>query len=318
MDGLAQHLPLTHGLQVQRTLKAAIGCVGTGLHSGCKVQARLLPAPPGHGIRFCRSDLGTAIPARFDHVADTRLSTTLGAPDAPAVRIATVEHVLAALAGAGITNAIVEVDGPEMPIHDGSAAGYAFLVDCAGTLDQAAFAPAIEVLRPVRVTQGAAFAELRPGQFGLDIALSIEFEAAAIGRQSLALRLSPETFRAELARARTFALSEEVEQLREAGLAQGGSLANAVVVDGDRVLNPGGLRMRDEFVRHKVLDAVGDLALAGAPLLARFIAHRTGHALNNRLLHALFADPSNWRFAPAPSEAQPVTMASSIGGRVAA
>jgi UDP-3-O-[3-hydroxymyristoyl] N-acetylglucosamine deacetylase len=303
MDGLAQHVLLQNGPQVQRTLKAAIHCTGIGLHSGRRVRLRLLPAPPGHGIVFRRTDLGRDIPARFDHVIDTRLCTMLGLPDEPEVQVGTVEHVLAALAGTGITNAVVEVDGPETPIHDGSAAGYLFLIDCAGTVEQAALAPTIEVLRPVRVEHDSGFAELRPSRFGLDLALSIAFDAAAIGRQALTLRLTPEAFRTELARARTFALLEEIDQLRAAGLARGGSLANAVVVDGARVLNPGGLRTADEFVRHKLLDAVGDLALAGASLLGRFVAHRSGHALNNRLLRALFADEANWRFAPAPAEA---------------
>ena len=230
------------------------------------------------------------IPARFDRVVDTRLATVLGSmTDA---RIGTVEHVMAALAGCGIDNAVVEVDGPEPPILDGSAAPFVFLLDCAGIVAQDAPRPTIEVRRPVRVSDGDAFAELRPParQPGLDMAMSIDFAAAAIGRQALSLRLTPESFRRELARARTFTLAEEIDQLRAAGLAQGGSLDNAVVVDQARVLNPAGLRMPDEFVRHKLLDAVGDLALAGAPLRGRFIAHRSGHALNNRLLQALFAE----------------------------
>ncbi len=174
-----------------------------------------------------------------------------------------------------------------------------FLIDCAGTVQQPELVAAIEVLRPVRVEQGEAFAELRPFPYALDLAMSIAFEAAAIGRQALSLRLTPDSFRAELARARTFTLAGEVDQLRAAGLALGGTLDNAVVVDGARVLNPAGLRMHDEFVRHKLLDAVGDLALAGMPLRGRFVGHRTGHTLNNRLLRALFADDANWRLLPA-------------------
>ena len=299
MDGLPHSIPLQITPTVQRTLKAAIGCVGVGLHSGRRVQLRLLPAPVGSGIVFRRADLGIDIPARFDHVLDTRLCTVLGLPGRPEARVGTVEHVMAALAGAGVHNAIVEVDGPEVPIHDGSAASALFLIDCAGTVWQPEVIQAIEVLRPVRVELGEAFAELRPFPFAFDMALSIAFDAPAIGRQALTLRLTPESFRAELARARTFTLASEVEQMRAAGLALGGSLDNAVVVDGARVVNPSGLRMRDEFVRHKLLDAVGDLALAGAPLRGRFVAHRTGHALNNRLLRALFADDANWRLQPA-------------------
>ena len=294
MDGFLQGaIPTGFGAR-QSTLKAPIGCVGVGLHAGRRVSLTLHPAQPGHGITFRRTDLGVDIPARFDRVAATSLSTVLAQG---AASVGTVEHVMAALAGSGIDNALIELDGPEPPILDGSAAPYLFLIDCAGVVEQTEPRTAIRVCRPVRVTDGDAFAELRPnpGAQGLDLALSIDFAAAAIGRQALSIRLTPESFRHELARARTFALAEEVEQMRAAGLVQGGSLDNAVVVDRARVLNPAGLRMPDEFVRHKLLDAVGDLALAGAPLDGRFVAHRSGHTLNNRLLRALFADASAWR-----------------------
>lgn len=299
MDGLPNTTHLQTIPVLQRTLKSAIDCVGVGLHSGRRARLALRPAAAGTGIVFRRSDLDVAIPARFDHVVDTRLCTVLGLPDRPEARIGTVEHVMAALIGAGVHNAVVEVDGPEAPILDGSAAGFLFLIDCAGTLEQDEFAPCIEVLRPVRVTHGESSAELRPFPLGFDLSLSIAFDAPAIGRQALTMRLGAESFRGELSRARTFTLASEIEQLRAAGLARGGSLDNAVVVDGAQVLNPGGLRMDREFVRHKLLDAVGDLGLAGGALLGRFVAHRTGHMLNNRLLHALFADDANWRLAPA-------------------
>ena len=280
----------------QHTLKAAIGCVGTGLHSGRRARLMLRPAPAGHGIVFRRTDLGRDIPARFDHVADLRLATTLALPGDSAARVGTVEHLLAALAGLGIDNALVEVDGPELPILDGSAAPFVFLIDCAGIAAQDAPRRVLRVRRPVRVSDGEGYVELRPGAGpGLDMRLSIDFAAPAIGRQAISLLLSPESFRADLAAARTFALAGEIDQLRAAGLAQGGSLDNAVVVDGEKVLNPGGLRMDGEFVRHKLLDAVGDLALAGVALEGRFIDHRSGHALNNRLLHALFANRAAWR-----------------------
>lgn len=297
MDGLTPFPALL--ASARRTLKAPIGCVGVGLHSGARVSLRLVPARAGSGIVFRRTDIGVDIPARFDHVADTRLCTVLSEhADGSGARIATVEHVMAALAGAGVHDAVVEVDAAETPVLDGSAANFLFLLDCAGIGPASGFvAPlAIEVLRPVRVSDGAGFAELTPNRdAALDLSLSIDFAAAAIGRQALSLRLSPEGFRAELARARTFTLLSEIEALRCAGLALGGSLENAVVVDGARVLNPSGLRAPDEFVRHKLLDAVGDLALAGAPLRARFAGHRSGHALNNRLVRALFADAANWR-----------------------
>jgi UDP-3-O-[3-hydroxymyristoyl] N-acetylglucosamine deacetylase len=303
MDGLPKNLISESAAWCQRTLKAPIGCVGVGLHTGQRVSLTFHPAPADHGIVFRRTDLGIDIPARFDRVVDTRLSTVIAVARGNA-RVGTVEHVMAALAGCRIDNVLVEVDGPETPILDGSAAPYVFLLDCAGSVEQDAVQSVIEIRRPVRVSDGDAFVELRPanpGQSGLDMALSIEFAAAAIGRQALSLRLTEDSFRHELARARTFTLAEEVEQLRAAGLAQGGSLDNAVVVDQARVLNPAGLRMPDEFARHKLLDAVGDLALAGAPLRGRFIAHRSGHALNNRLLRALFADASAWReYSAAP------------------
>lgn len=308
MDGLAMSFSsdgANSALAVgpQCTLKAPISCVGVGLHSGKRVSLTLRPAVANQGVVFRRTDLRRDIPARYSYVADTRLSTVLGEGGA---RVSTVEHVMAALSGCGIDNAIVELDGPEPPALDGSAAQFVFLIDCAGIVEQDEPRSAIEVRRIVRVTDGDAFAELRPGADGLDMSMSIDFAAAAIGRQALALRLNATSFRHELARARTFGLMEEVDQLRAAGLAQGGSLDNAVVVDRERILNPGGLRVPDEFVRHKLLDAVGDLALAGAPLVGRFVAHRSGHALNNRLLRALFADQAAWREL---TPAQPLSVA---------
>lgn len=294
MDGLHdRYVFQTAASHLQRTLKSAIGCVGTGLHSGVRVSLALHPAPAGHGIVFRRSDLGADIPATFDRVIDTRLCTVIADGSA---RVATVEHMMAAFAGAGVDNALVEVDGPELPILDGSAAGFLFLIDCAGVAEQTAPRRAIEVLRPVRVTDGQAFAELLPSRdAALDLSLSISFAAPAIGEQALTRRLTPPMFRADLSRARTFTMAEEVEAMRAAGLARGGSLDNAVVVDGERVLNPGGLRMADEFVRHKMLDAVGDLALIGAPIHGCFAGRRSGHTLNNKLLRALMADAAAWR-----------------------
>lgn len=293
MDGF---LPAEYGRR--RTLKAPIGCVGDGLHTGRRISLTLHPAAAGAGIQFRRTDLGIDIPARFDFVADTRLCTAIAHPNRPEARIGTIEHLMAALVGVGIDDVIVEVDGPEVPILDGSAAPFLFLIDCAGIATSAAPRQMIEVLRPVRVEDDrGAFAELHPNtEAAFDATLEIDFPNTAIGQQSLALRITPETFRSVLADSRTFTLAEEVDRLREAGLALGGSLANAVVVDGPAVLNPGGLRHADEFIRHKMLDMVGDLALAGAPLRARFIGSRSGHSLNNQLLRALFADASAWRW----------------------
>ena len=282
----------------QATLKAAIDCVGTGLHSGQRVSLTLRPAPADHGIVFRRRDLGLDIPARFDHVADTRLCTVLAHPEAPQARVATIEHLMAAFAATGITNALVEIDGQELPIHDGSAQNFIFLIDCAGTVAQEAPRPAIAVMRPVRVEgEDGAFAELTPSHAlaGLEAEVAIDFAAPAIGAQSLTLPLTGAAIRQELAAARTFCLLQEVEAMQAAGLARGGSLDNAVVVDNDRVLNPAGLRMEREFVRHKMLDVAGDLALAGVTIHATLRARKPGHALNNQLLRALFADPANWR-----------------------
>lgn len=288
----------------QRTLKRSISCVGVGLHCGRRVQMTLNPAPIGRGLVFRRVDIAPVpvdIPARFDRVVDTRLCTGVASADRPDVQVGTVEHLTAALFGCGIDNALIELDGPEVPILDGSSAPFVFLLECAGAVEQDAPRAEIEVLRPVRVTAGDAYAELRPHSGpGLAMALSIAFDAPAIGRQALSLRLTPDVFRHELARARTFTLIAEVAQLQAAGRAKGGSLDNAIVVDQARVLNPGGLRMPDEFVRHKLLDAVGDLALAGATVHGRFVAHRSGHTLNNRLLCALFADAGAWRNPSAP------------------
>lgn len=303
--------PLATEAGFQHTLKAPIGCVGTGLHSGQRVSLTLRPGEPDSGIRFVRTDLGAVLPAQFDCVTDTKFCTVLGTEDPPA-SIGTIEHLMAAAAGCGVDNLIVEVDGPELPILDGSAAPFVFLLDCAGIVAQPVPRAAIEVLRPVRVEDGAAFAELRPrsaqpavpgGTRSLEMALSIEFAAAAIGRQAFSLTLTPGSFRRELAQARTFVEADAIEYLRGAGLSRGGSLANAIVVDAARVLNPGGLRLPDEFVRHKLLDAVGDLALAGAPILGRFVAHRSGHTLNNRLLRALFAARGAWRVIGAEAPA---------------
>lgn len=292
MDGF-----VAPGAGRRRTLRSRIAFSGIGLHSGQRIRGSLGPGQSGEGLVFFRSDLGVAIPAQHELVVDTRLCTMLGEG---AARIGTVEHIMAALIGHGIDDALIELDGPEVPIFDGSAEPFQFLIDCAGVVTHPGIARSIEVLKTIRVVDGdgpdAPWAELRPSDSGqFEAELSIEFDAQVIGRQWASLRLSPQAFRAELASARTFALAKDVNKLREAELGLGGSLDNAVVVDGARVLNPGGLRSPDEFVRHKLLDVVGDLGLAGAPLVGRFVGHRTGHALNHKLLTALFADRGAWR-----------------------
>ncbi len=286
-------------MAARRTLKTAIGCVGIGLHGGADVRLTLRPAPSGTGIVFFRTDLNVTIPALYDHVSETRLCTVVSLAGNPQARIGTIEHIMAALSACRIDDLIIEVDAPEIPILDGSAAPFLFLIQSAGIAEQAGMREIIEILRPVRAEQSEAFAELRPHQSacatGFDLSLAIDFAAPAIGRQALNLSLTEQNFATELAAARTFTMAAEVAALRQAGLARGGSLANAIVVDDANILNPEGLRWEDEFVRHKMLDVVGDIALAGAPISGRFFGSRTGHALNNLLLRNLFADAANYR-----------------------
>lgn len=288
------------GYARQHTLKSEIGCSGTGLHTGETVSIRLLPAPVNTGIVFRRTDgaaAGVEIAAHVDNVVEATLCSTLG--NGEGVKIATVEHLMAAFAGCGIDNVVVEVDGPEMPIMDGSSAPFVFLIECAGVAPQDAPRRIIEVLRHVSVTAGEREASLSPAA-GFSVGFEIDFDTDAIGKQDLYVKLVNGTFKGEISRARTFGFAEEVDQLRRMGLARGGSLDNAVVVSGDKVLNEGGLRYANEFVRHKILDSVGDLYLAGAPISGHFQAYRSGHALNHAMVRALFADKSAWRYTTAP------------------
>lgn len=278
----------------QRTFKAAISCVGVGLHSGKPASLTLRPAAIDAGIVFKRTDVGgAAIPAKWDHVVDSRMCTTIG--NGNGVAVGTVEHLMAALAGCGIDNAVVEVDGPEVPIMDGSAQPFVAMVAAAGVVNQGAPRRVIRILKTVSVEVGNSQARLSPGScLSLDVA--IDFASGAVARQSLSIGVVNGSFARELAGARTFGFLHEVEKLWAAGLAKGGSLDNAVVVSGDKVLNQEGLRFDDEFVRHKILDAVGDLYLAGAPIIGNFHGVRSGHATNNALLRALFADSRCWKF----------------------
>jgi len=278
----------------QKTLKSSISCSGIGLHSGEKISMTLHPAGVGTGIVFRRTDLaggGVEIPASFDRVCDTRMCTTLGSAEGKT--IATVEHLMAALAGAGIDNALIEVGGAEVPVMDGSAAPFMFLIDCAGVVEQDARRKGIRVLRAVSVVDGEKSVSLTPAD-GFSVDFQIEFDNAVIGSQTLALDLTDGVFKNEIARARTFGFLHEAEALWAAGLAKGASLDNAVVVSGDKVMNEDGLRFDDECVRHKVLDAVGDLYLAGSGLMGHYSACRGSHALNNSLLRKLFSDPKNF------------------------
>ena len=294
----------------QRTLKGAIGCVGVGIHSGARTALTLAPAPAGAGIVFRREDLPGAapIPAIWRHLGDTTRCTQLRGADGTVVH--TVEHVLAALAAWGVDNALITLDGPEVPALDGSARDFLFLVGCAGVVEQRQPRCVVEVLAPVVVAQGERSAALLPHD-GFAVDMTIDFPHPVIGVQRVALEVDLAAFKRELAGARTFGFAEDVIGLRANGLALGGSLDNAIVVAHDRVLNPEGLRWPDEFVRHKALDAVGDLALAG-PLLARFVGQGSGHTLHAKLLRALFADPAAWRLVDAdetfvpPAERTPI------------
>jgi UDP-3-O-[3-hydroxymyristoyl] N-acetylglucosamine deacetylase len=253
------------------------------------------PAVADSGIWFRRLDVrdrDPMVPARWDHVTPSKLCTVI--ENADGVSVSTIEHIMAALAGSGIHNALVEIDAPEVPILDGSALTFVAAFLAAGIEQQDRPIRAIRVLKPVEVTEGEATARLDPADM-LEIDFSIDFEDAAIGWQSRQLNMANGAFVRELSDSRTFCRQSDVEAMRERGLALGGTLENAVVFDGDRVLSPGGLRHDDEPVRHKMLDAVGDLALAGGPILGRYTGERAGHALTNRLLRALFADPAAWR-----------------------
>jgi UDP-3-O-[3-hydroxymyristoyl] N-acetylglucosamine deacetylase len=267
-------------------------CRGVGVHTGAHVTMILQPAPTDSGIVFRRADRGGAcVAATWRNIQESPLCTTL--TNREGVSVATVEHLLAAFAGAEIDNAIVELDGPEVPVMDGSAEPFLFLIERAGVLEQDAPRRAIKVLKPVRVADDDSAATLEP-DVGFSVSFEIDFSSQRVRRQDIALSIDAETFKADLARARTFGFLEEVERLRAAGLARGGSLENAVVVSDGKVLNTGGLRYADEFVRHKALDAVGDLYLAGGPIIGHFHGVRSGHAMNRRLLEALFADRAAW------------------------
>jgi UDP-3-O-[3-hydroxymyristoyl] N-acetylglucosamine deacetylase len=274
----------------QRTLKSSISASGVGLHTGRKVRMTLRPAPIDAGIVFRRIDLATPvdIPARAELVGETRLSSCLVRDGA---KVYTVEHLMSALGGLGVDNVYVDLDGPEVPIMDGSAAPFVLLVQQAGLEQQRAPKRFLRVTRSVEVKDGDKWARLDPYE-GYRLAFSIDFKHPVIERstQSVTLDFAETSYLKEIARARTFGFMHEVEELRENGLALGGGLDNAVVLDEYRVLNADGLRFADEFIRHKLLDAVGDLYLLGSPLLASFSAHKSGHALNNRLVRALIAD----------------------------
>lgn len=288
--------------QYEQTIVAPAICAGVGVHTGRRVRLVVRPAAPGHGIVFVRTDVtdrDNRIPVSGEAVVDARLNTMV--ENAAGVRLSTIEHLMAALAALGVSNAVIEVDGPELPILDGSALPFVQLLDRAGFRRQEAPQTYIEILKPIWVEEGDKSAVLKPCD-RYEMRFEIEFSTPVIGHQVVDFVVDEATFRSDIMAARTFGFAHEVEALRQAGLARGGSLENAVVIDGDQILNPGGLRMEREFVRHKALDAIGDLALAGLPLIGAYKTIRGGHKLNNAVLTALMNNTAAWRVVEAPVE----------------
>jgi len=275
----------------QRTLDHAIRCSGIGLHSGKKIQLILHPADVDTGITFHRSDLNITIPAHADYVTDTRLCTTIGKGEA---NISTVEHLLSALSGLGIDNAYIEVNGAEVPVMDGSAAPFVFLIQCAGIREQNKAKKVLRILKRVEVADGDKRCSLHPAS-GFKVSYLLDYDHPLLKNRSVSIDFSRQAYTREVSRARTFGFLHEIEALQKAGLALGGSLENAIVLDQYRVMNESGLRYEDECVRHKILDTVGDLSLAGLPIAGAFEGERTGHQMNHSLVTALLSDTSAWR-----------------------
>ena len=289
----------------QTTLGARATVSGIGVHSGAPASLTFHPAEADTGIVFIRLDAKgrpeREIRAHARFVTATELATVLGDDDhGPCV--STIEHIMATLCGLGVDNALIEIDGPEAPIMDGSAAAFVAAIDQAGVVTLPAARRYTKVLKPIRVEKGEAYGELTPYDRGFRVDVTIDFPHELIGQQSIALEVEPGTFRREVARARTFGFMRDVSKLWSAGYARGSSLENTVVMADDRLLNPEGLRYADEFVRHKALDAIGDLALAGAPLLGAYKSVKGGHKLNHAILCALIADPTAWTVVEAKSE----------------
>ncbi len=279
----------------QKTLKNPIHCSGVALHTGAKVSMALHPAEANSGIVFRRTDAdgGTEIQALWKNAVETPLCTTL--VDKRGNQVATIEHLMSALSGCGIDNAVIELNGPEVPVMDGSAAPFVFLIECAGVVEQDSPRRALRILGETSVSEPHRAATLSPGA-AYTVGFEIDFGDTLIGQQGWFTEVSESAFKRDVARARTFGFVHEIDKLRAMGLARGGSLDNAVVVNGNAVLNEEGLRYSNEFVRHKVLDSIGDLYLAGGPIIGHFQGEKAGHALTLRLLNALFADAEAWEW----------------------
>ena len=306
------------GTNFQTTIGDVVRLVGIGVHSGKRVSLTLSPADPDTGIVFTRTELPSGrdveIRADWTSVGATELCTVIGDP--AKATIATVEHLMAALRGLGLDNVAIEIDGDEVPVMDGSSVAFVDAIDQVGTITQAARRRFVRVKKPIRVEQGAGWAELRPFA-GSRYEVTIDFPGTVIGRQTLGLDLTPDAFRAEIARARTFGFVKDLEKLLPLGLCRGSSLDNSVAIKDDRVLNPEGLRFADEFVRHKTLDAIGDIALSGAPIMGLFRSYRGGHRLNFLTLQALFADRDAWELVDAaPARREPAQTRKVATGRL--
>ena len=298
----------------QTTLRDRIAVSGIGIHSGRPVTLTLHPADAGTGVVFIRCGLNgkpeLEIRANARSVTATELATVLG--DAAGPGVSTIEHIMAALCGLGVDNCVIELDGPEAPIMDGSAAPFVDAIDQVGVAFLTAPRRYTKVLKPVRVAIGDSYGELRPYSRGFRVEVEIDFAHALIGKQALSIEVGPRTFRREVARARTFGFLKDVPHLWSAGYALGASLENTLVVADDRVLNPEGLRFPDEFVRHKALDAIGDLALAGAPILGAYRSVRGSHKLNHAVLSALITDPTAWTSVEVPRPRRSTDIASGL------
>ena len=277
----------------QRTLADEVGCTGIGLHTGEKIKINVRPAPPDTGIRFVRTDLSgePMVEARFDNVCDTTLATTIGSNGC---KISTIEHLMAAFFGLGIDNAVVELDGPEVPIMDGSAAPFVFLIKSAGIREQEKPKRFIIIKRPFKVDDGNRSVRIVPSK-RLKITYMIDFQHPLLRNQKYELSFFGRDFIKEICRARTFGFLKDVQMLQENGFAKGGSLDNAVVVDDFRILNEDGLRFKDEFVRHKILDFIGDLSIIGAPIIGHFVVKKSGHFLNQHMLRKLMESKKHYK-----------------------
>lgn len=302
----------------QTTLADRAVVKGRGVHSNAPASLTINPAPANTGIVFQRvgaDSPDSMIEADWRNVSMTELCTVIGAGEAS---VATIEHLLAALSGMGVDNAIIEIDGPETPIMDGSAHAFVEAIDQAGLISQQARRRYVRVLKTVRVESGRAYSELRPAREGFKLEVEIDFPTPLIGRQKFEMMLEPGRFRREISRARTFGFVSQVEELWKRGFALGSSLENSVALDNERILNPEGLRYADEFVRHKMLDAVGDLSLAGGPLVGVYASYCAGHRMNHNVLKALFADPTAYEIVEsAPARASARQAISLVGSHAA-